>query len=90
MYMAKFEVHMNTKYKIQAFVNPAENILYDPAYNIYECFLVLLNILYIWNFFVYQSFSIIASIFKLAFRMRSMQTNGASKNRDYWSSALCI
>jgi len=52
MYMAKFEVHMNTKYKIQAFVNPAENILYDPAYNIYECFLVLLNILYIWNFFV--------------------------------------
>ena len=44
--------NINTKYKIQAFVNPVVNILYDPAYNIYECFLVLLNILYIWNFFV--------------------------------------
>ena len=27
-------------------------------------------------------------IFKLADRMRSMRTNGASKNRDWWSSVI--
>ena len=35
------------------------------------------------------NYEIISKIFKLADRMRSMRTNGASKNRDY-SPSSCI
>ena len=46
-----------------------------------------LMILITLKFLIYISYSFLG-IFKLADRMRSMRTNGASKNRDSWSFSV--